>query len=73
MHELSEAFYKFQSDNSEVMKPRMLRDEFLKHNLDKEQPGMYSMICWICDANEFSGTEYMTFDDFVNYAAFFFS
>ena len=71
--ELEEAFYKFQYDNSEVMRPRQLKEEFLKHNYDKDQPCIYSMICWICDANEFSGTEYMTFEDFLNYSAFFFS
>ena len=31
------------------------------------------MMKWIADANEFSGTEGMTFDEVVQYAAFFFS
>ena len=33
---------------------------------------MYSMICWITEANEYSGTDGMTFDEFVQYAGYFF-
>ena len=30
------------------------------------------MMCWITDANEYSGTESMTFEEFIQYAAYFF-
>ena len=55
------------------MKPQEMKREYLKHGIDKSDPGMYAMICWITDANEYSGTEGMTFEEFVNYAVFFFS
>jgi Ca2+-binding EF-hand superfamily protein len=38
---------------------------FKQHGYDKTNPAMYSMICWITDANEFSGTAGMTFEEFV--------
>ena len=41
--------------------------------LDKENPSIYSMVCWIVDANEFSGTAGMTFDEFMQYAGYFFT
>ena len=34
---------------------------------------MYNMICWITEANEYSGTDGITFDEFVQYAGYFFS
>ena len=47
------------------MRPKQLKEEFIKYEIDKAKPSLYSMICWIVDANEFSGTEYMTFEEFV--------
>ena len=34
---------------------------------------MYNMLCWITEANEYSGTDGITFDEFIQYAAYFFS
>ena len=31
------------------------------------------MLCWITDANNFSGTVTMTFDEFIEYSMYFFS
>ena len=55
------------------MKPGDMKFEFEKNGIDKSDPSLYAMICWITDANEFSGTEGMTFEEFVNYAVFFYS
>ena len=71
--ELHDLFDKFQSDNSVILKPSHMKKEYEKHKLYEHSPSMYSMISWITDANEFSGTEGMTFDEFVQYAVFFFS
>ena len=69
---LNDCFDKFQSDNSVILKPKQMRDNFVKIGLDKSHPSMYSMMCWITDANEFSGTEGMTFEEFIQYAGYFF-
>lgn len=50
-----------------------MKKSFESSGLDKSDPAMYSMICWIYEANEFSGTSTMTFDEFLQYAVFFFS
>ena len=42
-----------------------MKASFEKSGLDKEQPSIYSMVCWIVDANEYSGTAGMTFEEFV--------
>ena len=40
---------------------------------EKTEPGMYNMILWITEANEYSGTDGITFDEFIQYAGYFFS
>lgn len=69
---LNDCFEKFQSDNSVILKPKDMRENFIKIGLEKQYPSLYSMIAWITDANEFSGTESMTFDEFIQYAGYFF-
>ena len=69
---LKDCFDKFQSDNLQVFEPKEMKLKFKLHGMDKSDPAMYSMMCWITDANDFSGTDGMTFDEFVNYAAYFF-
>ena len=49
-----------------------MKKSFKQYGYDKSEPAMYSMISWITDANEFSGTSGMTFEEFVQYSAFFF-
>lgn len=41
--------------------------------LDQKNPALYSMISWITDANMFSGTAGMTFDEFITYCIYFFT
>ena len=48
-------------------------DTFEKSSLAKESPAMYSMVRWIVDANKFSGTKGMTFEEFLQYADYFFT
>jgi hypothetical protein len=55
------------------MNPNDIRQKFEYFGLDKENKAMYSMVCWICEANLYSGTEFMTFEEFVQYAGYFFS
>ena len=55
------------------MKPCELKQQFETHGVDKSDPSLYAMMCWITDANEFSGTTGMTFEEFINYAVFFYS
>ena len=55
------------------MKPSDIREKFKLLGLDVENKAMFSCICWICEANLYSGTEFMTFDEFVQYAGYFFS
>ena len=69
---LQDCFDKFQSDNSTILKPKLMWDNFLKIGINKSHPSLYSMMCWITDANEYSGTESMTFEEFIQYAAYFF-
>ena len=71
--DLYESFEKFRSNNIEVFQPKQMKQAFKNYGFDKTKPEMYSMITWITDANEFSGTAGMTFDEFVQYAAYFFS
>ena len=73
LDELHDLFEKFQSDNSVILKPSQMKREYEKHKMYETTPSMYSMISWITDANEFSGTEGMTFGEFIQYAVFFFS
>jgi Ca2+-binding EF-hand superfamily protein len=70
---LEDCFMKYQSENTTIIKPREMMKTFRKHNIDKTNPSIFSMMNWIADANEFSGTEGMTFDEIVQYAAYFFS
>jgi Ca2+-binding EF-hand superfamily protein len=73
IEQVKELLDKFQSTNSKIVKPKLIRLEFEKHRLFELYPSMYSMVCWVVDANEFSGTEGMTYDEFVQYAIFFFT
>lgn len=50
-----------------------MKKVFQLHGYDQKHPAMYSMICWIVEANMFSGTAGMTFEDFLQYSTFFFS
>ena len=70
---LRDAFDRFDEKNTGVCDPLELKSEFKKSGCDKSNPPLYSMICWIADANNFSGTETMTFDEFVEYSTYFFS
>jgi Ca2+-binding EF-hand superfamily protein len=73
IHDLEEFFMKYQSTNSTIIKPREILKTFKKHNIDTENPSMYSMMKWISDANSHSGTEGMTFDEVIQYIAYFYS
>uniref|UniRef100_A0A7S3FV94 EF-hand domain-containing protein n=1 Tax=Strombidium rassoulzadegani TaxID=1082188 RepID=A0A7S3FV94_9SPIT len=64
---------KFQSVNENCVRPNLIKREYEKHKLYEKYPSLYSMVCWVTDANEFSGTESMTYQEFVQYAIFFFS
>lgn len=55
-----------------VFQPIEMQKYFKQYGFDKTNPAMYSMICWVVEANEFSGTAGMTFDEFVQYAIYFF-
>ena len=50
-----------------------MMEGFRKMGLDEKNPALYSMICWINDANMFSGTTGMTFDEFITYCIYFFT
>ena len=62
---LEDYFMKYQSTNSTIIKPREILKTFKKHNIDKENPSMYSMMKWISDANTHSGTDGMTFEEVI--------
>ena len=64
---------KFQDIDREVMRPAEIKEKFKHYGLDKSHIALYSMICWITEANLYSGTETMTFEEFVQYAGYFFS
>ena len=72
MRQIKEAFQKFNLE-PDTLRPPVLRDAFKKFGMDKQNPALYSMMCWISDANEFSGTEGMTFDEFITYICYFFT
>ena len=40
-------------------------ETFKKHGIDKSNPSIYSMMKWIADANLYSGTDGMTFDEVI--------
>lgn len=73
MKNLRDAFDKFDEKNTGVWDPKDLKKEFKKFGYDKMDPPLYSMLCWITEANNYSGTETMTFDEFVEYGMYFFS
>jgi hypothetical protein len=73
VRDLEEYFMKYQSENTTIIKPGEMLKTFKKHGIDKEKPSLFSMLKWICNANEFSGTDGMTFEEVLNYAAYFFS
>lgn len=64
---------KYQSTNTNIIVPKEILKTFKKNGIDKDKPSLYSMMKWIADANEFSGTEGMTFEEVINYSAYFFS
>jgi hypothetical protein len=65
LESIKESLAKFNSENDPNVYPGQLKDHFLKHGFNKTRPAMYSMISWITDANQFSGTAGMTFDEFI--------
>ena len=71
--DLEEYFMKFQSTNTEIIRPKEILKTFKKHNIDKENPSMYSMMKWMADANLHSGTDGMTFEEVIQYCAYFYS
>ena len=71
-HEIEDCLAKFQRGNSSSFRPREIQRQFERDGYDKTKIAMYSMVCWIADANENSGTETMTFEEFVQYAGYFF-
>lgn len=64
---------KFSSQNTETIYPKEILQSFKKYGIDKEKPSVYSMMAWIANANEYSGTSGMTFQELLNYSAYFFS
>ena len=73
LHFLEDCFEKYSSVNTTIIYPNDMLNTFKKHGIDKTNPSIYSMMKWISDANTFSGTDGMTFDEVIQYAAFFFS
>ena len=65
MEFLKDSFEKFMSDPLTIFQPKEMKKTFKQYGYDKTDPAMYSMICWITEANEYSGTDGMTFDEFV--------
>ena len=65
LEELEDCFNKYNSIPSPFIEPDHVRKTFLHHGLDKTKPAMYNMICWMTEANEYSGTEGITFDEFI--------
>ena len=64
---------KYQSTNSEIIIPGEILKTFKKNKIDISNPSMYSMMSWITQANEYSGTSGMTFEEVITYAAYFYS
>ena len=50
-----------------------MKHQYEKAGLDVEDPSMYSMVCWMTDAAEETGTKGLTFNEFIKQSAFFFS
>jgi Ca2+-binding EF-hand superfamily protein len=73
MEDLEEMFLKYKDDNSTTIYPKDFLKTFKKHGFEKEKPSLYSMMEWICNANEFSGSEGMTFQEVIQYAVYFYS
>jgi Ca2+-binding EF-hand superfamily protein len=63
--QIKDSFDKFNSDNLTVFQPVEMQKYFKQYGYDKTNPAMYSMISWVVEANEFSGTSGMTFEEFV--------
>lgn len=73
VNDLEECLMKYQSKNTTIIYPKELLVTFKKHKIDVDKPSVYSMMKWVADANEFSGTEGMTFEELLTYCAYFFS
>jgi Ca2+-binding EF-hand superfamily protein len=71
--EASDCLNKFQDHDTHLMKPLDIKKKFEAVGLDKENKAIYSCVSWICEANLYSGTEYMTFEEYIHYAGYFFS
>lgn len=50
-----------------------MKQLFEYNNVDKENPPIYQMICWICKINSDAGIEALNFDEFITQATFYFS
>ena len=70
---LQDCFDKFSSIGNPILQPVDLREKFETLGYAQTEPGMYNMICWITEANEYSGTDGVTFDEFMQMAGYFFS
>ena len=56
-----------------LLRPQVIRREWEKQGLDKEEPAMWDMICWIDDVNSRAGIHAINFNDFLEQVMFFFS
>ena len=74
-YDLEEMFAKLEQDQFEAGKifPKYVLQNFKQLGYDKTQPCFYSMMNWICLANQNSGTDSMTFDEMMKYARFLLS
>ena len=52
MEDLEEMFMKFKHNNETTIYPKDFLKTFKKHGFEKEKPSLYSMMEWICNANE---------------------
>ena len=58
---------------AEKLNPTFMQYQFEKNGMDKSDPSMYAMVCWMTEVNKDKGSEGITFEEFINNCAFFFT
>ena len=48
-----------------VLDLKVLKEQFEKSHIDKKNPSLYEMICWMNKINEQAGIKTISFDDFM--------
>ena len=75
---LKDNFIKFLPEDApgelgNLLEPEYMKKQYEKLGLDKENPSMYNMVCWMTEQYKESTSGGISFEQFIEMAVYFFS